>query len=131
LVEWYHTNLFHPGVQCLYNTLHQHYTWPKITDNIRQYTKNCGPCQKAKRGLKGYGKLSKEDTETQSWKDVAVDLSGQWKAIINNQEVIFHTLTIIDVFTGWVEIIPISTKNSSYISDLFVQEWLRRYPRPS
>jgi RNase H-like domain found in reverse transcriptase/Integrase zinc binding domain/Reverse transcriptase (RNA-dependent DNA polymerase) len=131
LVEWYHTNLIHPGVHRLYNTLHQHYTWPKMMEDIRQYIRNCGPCQKAKRGLKGYGKLSKKDTETQPWKDVAVDLSGPWKAIIDNQEVIFHTLTIIDVFTGWVEIIPISTKNSSYISDLFVREWLRRYPRPS
>ena len=35
------------------------------------------------------------------------------------------------MFTGWVEIIPITTKKSEVISDLFVQEWLRRYPRPS
>lgn len=49
----------------------------------------------------------------------------------DNKEVIFHTFTIIDVFTGWVEIIPIKTKKSEVISDLLVQEWIRRYPRPS
>ena len=31
----------------------------------------------------------------------------------------------------WVEIIAITTKKSELISDLFIREWLRRYPRPS
>ena len=98
---------------------------------IAAYIKRCGPCQKGKRGMRGYGKLPLKDTETEPWKDVAVDLSGPWKAFVDNKEVIFHTLTIIDVFTGWVEIIPITTKDGGVISDLFVREWLRRYPRPS
>ena len=62
---------------------------------------------------------------------MAIDLSGPWKAIIDGKEVFFQTFTIIDVFTGWVEIIPITTKKSETINDLFIQEWLRRYPRPS
>jgi RNase H-like domain found in reverse transcriptase/Integrase zinc binding domain len=131
LMKWYHTTLVHPGVHRLYNTLRQHYTWPKMLEQIRQYIKHCGPCQRGKRGLKGMGKLPLKDVETEPWKDIAVDLSGPWKAVIDNKEVIFHTFTIIDVFTGWVEIIPILTKKSEVISDLFVQEWLRRYPRPS
>jgi hypothetical protein len=48
LLEWYHTKLVHPGVHRLYNTLRQHYTWPKMMDMIRKYTKKCGPCQKGK-----------------------------------------------------------------------------------
>ena len=68
--------------------------------------------------------------ETEPWKDVAVDLSGPWKAMVNGREQYFHTLTIIDVFTGWVEIVPIDTKSKQPISDWFAQEWLRRYPRP-
>lgn len=131
LMKWYHTTLVHPGAHRLYNTLRQHYTWPKMMENIRAYIKHCGPCQKGKRGLRGMGKLPMKDVETEPWKDVAVDLSGPWKAIIDNKEVFFWTFTIIDVFTGWPEIIPIMTKKSEVIADLFVQEWLRRYPRPS
>ena len=131
LLEWYHTNLVHPGVERLYNTLRQHFTWPNMLEDIRQYTKKCGPCQKGKRGLRGYGKIPMKDVETAPWKDVAVDCSGPWKAYVNNKEVFFHTLTIMDVFTGWVEIVPIETKDKGVIGDLFVREWLRRYPRPS
>ena len=131
LLEWYHTNLVHPGVERLYNTLRQHFTWPNMLQDIRNYTKKCGPCQKGKRGLRGYGKVPVKDVETTPWKDVAVDLSGPWKAYVNDKLVFFHTLTIIDVFTGWVEIIPIETKEQGVIRDLVVREWLRRYPRPS
>lgn len=131
LMEWYHVHLVHPGVDRLYYTLRQHFTWPGMLKEIRAYIKKCGPCQKGKRGMRGYGKIPLKDPETEPWKDVAVDLSGPWKAYVDNEEVNFHTLTIIDVFTNWVEIIPITTKSSGVISDLFVQEWLRRYPRPS
>ena len=103
----------------------------KNAPEIRAYTKHCKPCQLGKRGLRGMGKIPVKDVETEPWKDVAVDLSGPWKATVDNQKVIFHTFTIIDVFTGWVEIIPITTKKSKLISDLFIREWLRRYPRPS
>ena len=131
LLEWYHTTLVHPGVNRLYNTLRQHYTWPKMHEHIKQYTQHCGPCQKGKRGLRGMGELPLKDVETEPWKDVAVDLSGPWRATVNQKVKVFHTLTIIDVFTGWVEIIPIEHKGSAYITDLVVHEWLRRYPRPS
>ena len=131
LMKWYHTTLVHPGVQRLYNTLRQHYTWPKMLEEIRDYIKHCGPCQKGKRGLRGMGKIPLKDVETEPWKDIAVDLAGPWKAMIDNKEVVFWTFTIIDVFTGWVEIMPIETKKSEVITDLFVREWLRRYPRPS
>ena len=60
-----------------------------------------------------------------------MDLSGPWKAYVDNKQVSFHTLTVIDVFTGWVEIIPITSKTKGNIADLFEREWLRRYPRPS
>ena len=72
-----------------------------------------------------------KDVETEPWKDIALDLAGPWKATINEQEVEFFTFTIIDVFTGWVEIIPMKEKKMEVIRDLLVQNWLRRHPRPS
>lgn len=131
LIQWYHTMLVHPGVNRLYYTLRQHYTWPRMKAQIELFIKHCDACQKGKRGLRGMGKVPIKDVETEPWKDVAVDLSGPWKAVIDNKDVEFHTLTVIDVFTSWVEIIPITTKKKESIKDLFVQEWMRRYPRPS
>jgi transposase InsO family protein len=131
LLEWYHTILVHPGETRLYNTLHQHYTWPTLRKDIANYVKHCDACQRGKRGMRGMGKIPMKDVETEPWKDIALDLAGPWKAMIDNKETQFHSLTIIDTFTSWVEIIPIQTKESKYIRSLVEQEWLRRYPRPS
>jgi transposase InsO family protein len=98
---------------------------------IEQYVKRCAVCQKAKRGIKGYGKIPIKDVETAPWKDIAVDLAGPWTATIDGKKITFHSLTIIDPFTSWLEIVPILNKTSSHIADLIEQEWLRRYPRPS
>ena len=68
-----------------------------MLEQIQQYIKCCGPCQKAKRGLRGMGKLPMKDVETEPWKDVAVDLSGPWTATIDKKKVEFHTFTIIDM----------------------------------
>jgi len=77
------------------------------------------------------GKVPLKDVETEPWRDIAMDLSGPWKAVVNGKEQSFHTLTIIDVFAGWPEIIPIDTKTKQPVADLVEQEWFRRCPRPS
>lgn len=97
---------------------------------INDMCKTCPICQKAKRNSKNYGKIPLKDTEIGPWQDIALDLAGPWKATIDKQEVKFHTLTIVDVFTSWVEIIPITNKISESIGDLVEQEWFRRYPKP-
>ena len=99
--------------------------------DIDKLVKHCSACQKAKRGLRGYGYVPMKDVETAPWRDVCVDLAGPWTATIDQREVTFHTFTAIDPFTGWVEIIPIESKTDEEIGDIFEREWLRRYPRPS
>jgi len=131
LIHWYHHILLHPGEERLYNTIHQHYSWPNMRKDIQAFTKVCHECQKGKRGLRGYGKIPLKEVETQPWKDLCVDLSGPWTATVNNKEMEFHALTMVDPFTSWPEIIPIYTKQAPYIRDFILQQWLRRYPRPS
>ncbi len=131
LLTWYHTMLVHPGSDRLYFTLRQHYSWPHMHQDIRNFTKHCDACQRGKRRLRGRGKVPLKDPETEPWKDVALDLAGPWGATVDGKKISFWTLMIIDMFTGWVEIIPIETKKKEVIRDLFVEEWLRRYPRPS
>ena len=70
------------------------------------------------------GKIPLKDVKTEPWKDVAVDMPGSWEAKIDDKKIAFHTFTIIDVSTAWVETIPVKTKKSETIRDLFVQEWL-------
>jgi hypothetical protein len=47
--------------------------------------------------------------------DTSVDLSGPWEGTINNKKESFYTLSIIDEFTGWVQIIPIKTQTAAVV----------------
>ena len=125
LMSWYHAMLIHPGGNRLYNTLRQHYTWRNMQHDVCQLVKTCDAWKRAKRGTRGMGKIPLKDIETEPWKDVAVDLAGPWVVTIDGEQVQFQTFTIIDVFSGWVEIIPISTKKMETIRDLFMREWVR------
>jgi hypothetical protein len=102
-----------------------------MMNDIIKIVKPGHACQVAKRGGKGYGKIPLKDVEHAPWEDISVDLSGPWEATNNNKKESFHTLTIIDVFTGWVEIIPIKKKTAAVARRLIEQEWLRRYSRPN
>lgn len=98
--------------------------------DIADFIKPCKSCQLGKRGFKGYGKLPLKDVESEPWEDMCLDLAGPWTAKLNGKEIDFHCLTIIDPFTGWIEIIPILNKTKEHVVTLIEQEWLRRYPRP-
>ena len=100
-------------------------------NNIVEYVKPCHQCQMAKRGLRGYGKVPVTDIKQRPWHNICVDLVGPWKANVDGKDVYFHSLTMIDPFTSWVEIVPIKSKKKEHVRDLFEQEWLRRYPRPA
>jgi hypothetical protein len=119
--------LVHPGgATCLYNTLHQHYTWKSIIKDVTTYVKNCKSCQTGKRELCGYRNVPLKDVEMELWRDICIHLAGPRKAKIKNvsEPLIFHTLTIIDPFTSWVEIIPIYVKTAAHVQDLIKREWL-------
>ena len=131
LIHWYHSILVHPGAGRLFATIDRFFTWPKMKKDIESFTRVCHACQLGKRGLQGRRHVPLKDVERQPWEDAAVDLSGPWKTTIDNKDVNFHTFTIIDPFTGWVEILPIRHKVADNIALLFEQHWLRRYPRPA
>ena len=41
VVEWYHTYLLHPGVNCTEATIRQHLWWPNMRDDIKRHIGTC------------------------------------------------------------------------------------------
>ena len=41
MIQWYHTNLNHPGVSRMYATIGQHFRWPGMTLHIKEYVQKC------------------------------------------------------------------------------------------
>ena len=86
---------------------------------------------------KKYGKLPiRNNVASDLFHTVQVDLIGPWKIEIAqaNSKVAekeIKAVTIIDVGTLLLEVVPYHDRKSVSIANIFDQEWLCRYPRPA
>jgi hypothetical protein len=132
LVDWYHTQLCHPGQIRTYNTIKQHFTWSKLEETVKDTCKRCHTCQITKTHQDKYGKLPMKTPESTPWDVLCVDLIGPYKIKQKNKEnVILWAVTMIDPATGWFEMKNIPTKRADIISNVIEQTWLTRYPWPT
>jgi len=140
LLEWYHTNLQHPGIKRMQATVKTNFYWPGIDAAITKLVQTCDVCQQCKiTAVKKYGKIPLPAHHKLSpWEEVHVDLIGPWDVRYNSSATPgkstvekIMALTIMDKATGWPEFVAIKNKTSYHISILFDSEWLCRYPRPA
>ena len=76
-------------------------------DNIHTQIKVCKNCQRSKKqGLK-YAYLPAKEVEAIPWDRLSVDITGRYKISIqgHSNPLILKDLTMIDLATGWFEII--------------------------
>lgn len=129
VIRWYHEVLGHPGATKLYDTISRRFYVPGLKKGCEEY--KCAVCQKNKLLGRGYGHLPPRHAQLVPWNEVAVDLIGPWKIMVNNVEVEFNALTCIDPVTNLVEIIRLENKTAKHVSEQFENCWLARYPRPN
>ena len=138
VLQWYHTNLRHPGIERMYATIRQNFLWPGLKKEVTKLVQTCETCQKNKvTGAKAYRTIpTTDDRQVPPWDTVHVDLVGPWKVHFKltrsgrtlTQQV--KGFTAVDKATGWPEILAISDKQGETVATLFDDAWLCRYPRP-
>lgn len=134
LVNWYHERLGHPGRDRLYESIYQHFDWPKpgqLRNTVQWNVKTCPICQKAKKTSRHYGQLPAKQVETKPWETLHVDLYGP-KTIKRKDgtKLKFQVMTMIDPVTGWFEMKSYDDGTPETITNLLEIAWLNRYPRP-
>ena len=80
ILQWYHLNLQHPGIERMYVTIKQNFMWPGLKKDVTKLVKTCATCQKHKvTGGKEYGTIPQtDDRRVPPWDTVHVDLIGPW-----------------------------------------------------
>lgn len=74
IIHWCHLVNGHCGKTRLYDTIHTHFSHPKLHKQIGKY--NIDDCQRVKGLGKEYGKLPPRAARLMSWDEVAVDHIG-------------------------------------------------------
>ena len=133
IVEWYHSNLQHAGINRTINSIGQTFTWKGLSTKVEKHILTCDSCQR-----NAYGKipLTSALRDKQPWEVVHVDCCGPWKIRWHDDEsgrmhsFEIHLLSMFDACTAWSKFCRIKTALSLATSSGFDKNWLCRYPRP-
>ena len=132
MIQWYHEILCHPGETRTEATIAQHFTWPKLREQVRKACSSCHICQLTKRTKKKYGHLPEKEAESLPWEKLCVDLIGPYTIRRKgHSDLVLWCVTMIDPATGWFEIRELpGTKRADVLANIVEQAWLTRYPWP-
>jgi len=130
LVKWFHSVLGHAGETRVYDSIRARYHHPHLKSMVRTVVRDCETCRRYKLSGPGYGELAEKDVTSIPWRENHVDLIGPWKVKVNNMNVEFNALTVIDPATNLVELIRIERKTAEHVAQKYANCWLARYPWP-
>ena len=133
VVNWYHTQLCHPGETRTEATIRQHFTFKGLKEMVHKLCKTCPTCQKTKLSTKKYGKIPPKVAESIPWDKLCVDLIGPYTIKINSEgeKATLWAVTMIDPATGWFEMKQIRNKEAIEVANIVETTWLSRYPWPT
>jgi Integrase zinc binding domain len=118
-VQWYHTQLCHPGEKCTEETIRQHFTWKNLREHVKEVCQKCHTCQIAKRSTKKYGLLPEKEAEAEPWDKLCLDLIGPYTLKRKSKAVLkLWCVTMIDPATGWFEMKQINDKEATTVANI-------------
>ena len=138
MIDWFHTNLIHPGESRLTETIRQTFYVRSLDKLVRKYMSKCKVCQEAKvTAVQPVGKVPiRSERVGTPFQVVRIDCCGPWKIEVQcrkprksmTREI--HAVTMIDDATTWPEVVPLQGKTAYHLAKKFDAQWLCRYPRP-
>ena len=128
VLDQYHEKLGHIGRHKMFDLLRQRFYWAHMYEDIRLWTAACLPCAKRKPYQpKNHGELQ-PIVATYPFETVAIDIVGPLSRTKRGNK---YILVMIDLFTNWVEIVPLKTLEASETADGLFRQVIIRHGCPT
>ena len=109
LVEYYHNDAQHPGINKTITIIHRYFDWPGLRSDVEEFIEICDNCKKSKRrNLTPYGKMQNV-ISTRKGELLSIDIFGP---LPTGRAGLERILVVMDVFTKYVKLYPIKKADS-------------------
>ena len=122
-----HPTAAHLGRRKTLFRLSSRFTWPYMRRDVANYVRACPLCQQYKSSNQLPGGLMKPILVYEPWNTVGIDLTGPLPKTRRGH---LYILVVIDYFTKWVELFPLSDTKAKTISQIFLDEVICRFGFP-
>ena len=127
-------NLSHPGTNPTLKMIKSRYFWPGMDRPIKQWCRECMPCQQAKINRHTKSPINKFDLPSSRFQTVHIDIVGPLPTVQNPTDPYIspyrYLLTCIDRATRRIEIQPLADITAKTITRAFIETWISRFGVP-
>eukprot|EP00624_Nannochloropsis_granulata_P001817 evm.model.NODE_1887_length_28976_cov_48.374657.1 len=129
LMHFFHADKFagHLGTDKTYERLLAYYWWPQMYSDIRSYIRACRVCCKANGTLQQNHGTLQPIVATRPFETVAIDLLLLPETLRNRNK---YAILAIDLFTRFVEIGALPSKDAGTVAGWFTRDYITRYGAP-
>jgi len=121
--------LSHPGVKGSTKLIGSRYFWPSLKTDIKSWVNECLQCQSSKVTKHTKRPLGELPCPTQRFSTVHIDIVGPLNSCSEDNNC-KYLLTMIDSYSRWVEVFPLSEITAESVCRGFLFCWVARFGPP-
>ena len=117
----------HLGIKKTYHRVTQQYYWPNLFRDVAHYVRSCDRCQRTKVDQSLLPGVIAGRRVMQPWTVVAADIMG---ALPKSRSQFEYLLVVQDLFTRWIECVPLRRATGQKIVEAFNEVVINRWGTP-
>ena len=126
MIEQYHDQNGHMGIEKTYNASIGKYYWPKMYKELCQYINSCVTCQQ--RNLKKVRPPQQEtDAPPFPLAKLGLDISGPYPTTVSGNK---YIICFVDWYSHWPGALPVQDKSAETVTHLIIDEIIPRHSTP-